>query len=82
MILLLKKNDNCFYYPLFLQCKEKMRPVKKSLKALGRLDQKKSKHDQHEKERMTQGCLVKIGQHIDKCLAEMKDSEKRRVWRK
>ena len=56
-----------------------MRPVKKSLKALDSPDQTLSAQDQ---EKQMMECLMHIGQHIDKCLAEMQDPEKMRVWRK
>jgi hypothetical protein len=60
---------------IFNECKEKMRPVKKSLKALdgghGAED-----HASHRRE-----CILKIGKHIDDCLAEHKDPVKIKEWR-
>lgn len=61
------------------QCKEKMRPVKKSLKALDNPDQSLSEAEQVQH---TQNCLLNIGEHIDKCLAAFQDAERIRDWRK
>lgn len=63
---------------IFNECKEKMRPVKKALKALDRPDTSLSSQDQikHSRE-----CLLSIGKQIDICLdAYTKDSEKKE-WR-
>ena len=62
-----------------LQCKEKMRPVRKSLKALDNPEQTLTATElaQH-----VQQCLLHIGEHIDKCLAAISDSEQNRRWRK
>ncbi|XP_073823256.1 chromodomain-helicase-DNA-binding protein 1 [Musca autumnalis] len=63
---------------IFNECKEKMRPVKKALKALDRPDTSLSNQEQikHVRE-----CLLSIGKQIDVCLdAYSKDSEKKE-WR-
>lgn len=61
------------------QCKEKMRPVKKSLKALDNPDQSLTESEQVQH---TRQCLLHIGEHIDKCLDAMTDAERVREWRK
>ncbi|XP_046453090.1 chromodomain-helicase-DNA-binding protein 1-like isoform X2 [Daphnia pulex] len=63
---------------IFNECKEKMRPVKKSLKALDNPPQSMSETEQIQH---TQQCLLHIGEHIDKCLAAIPDPERNRVWR-
>lgn len=63
---------------IFNECKEKMRPVKKSLKALDNPPQSMSDVEQVQH---TQQCLLHIGEHIDKCLAAIQDPERNRVWR-
>ncbi|KAE9532430.1 hypothetical protein AGLY_010053 [Aphis glycines] len=62
----------------FLECKEKMRPVKKVLKALDDPEEKKNelRYVNHMQE-----CLIEIGSHIGKCLEEYKDPDKIREWR-
>merc|ERR1712130_803070 len=62
---------------IFAQCKEKMRQVKKSLKALDKPDPNQSPQEQVSN---TRRCLVKIGRHIDLLLAPMAD-DKAREWR-
>lgn len=63
---------------IFNECKEKMRPVKKSLKALDRGGHGLNHEDQasHKRE-----CLLRIGNRIDECLAEHKDPGKIKEWR-
>lgn len=63
---------------IFNECKEKMRPVKKSLKALDRGHHGMSHEEQviHKRE-----CLLQIGNRIDECLAEHKDPLKIKEWR-
>lgn len=63
---------------VFNECKEKMRPVKKSLKALdgGHHIAPGEDRASHRRE-----CILKIGKHIDDCLAEHKDPEKIKEWR-
>jgi chromodomain-helicase-DNA-binding protein 1 len=56
-----------------------MRPVKKSLKALDNPPQSMSEAEQVQH---TQQCLLHIGEHIDKCLTDIPDPERNRVWRK
>ncbi|XP_065581127.1 chromodomain-helicase-DNA-binding protein 1-like isoform X2 [Artemia franciscana] len=63
---------------VFNECKEKMRPVKKALKALDNPDQSLSEKEQIN---LTRQCLLQIGQHIDKQLKEYSDQEKVREWR-
>lgn len=67
----------CFLHPN-LQCKEKMRPVKKALKALDRPDQSLSPSEQLTN---TRQYLVQIGNQINICLAEYKDPELIKEWR-
>ncbi|XP_050053318.1 chromodomain-helicase-DNA-binding protein 1-like isoform X3 [Aphis gossypii] len=63
----------------FLECKEKMRPVKKVLKALD--DPEEKKNELHYINHM-QECLIEIGSHIGKCLEKYKDPDKIREWRR
>ncbi|KAJ1526021.1 hypothetical protein ONE63_009194 [Megalurothrips usitatus] len=63
---------------IFSECKEKMRPVKKSLIALDNPDTSLSEQDQLKK---TRQCLMHIGDNINKCLSELKDPEKVKEWR-
>jgi chromodomain-helicase-DNA-binding protein 1 len=64
---------------IFDQCKEKMRPVKKALKALDNPDQSISEQEQVHHAKL---CLLQIGEQINKCLGEYKDPEKVKEWRK
>ncbi|WAQ99034.1 CHD2-like protein [Mya arenaria] len=59
-------------------CKERMRPVKRSLKHLDRPEEGLSDRDQviH-----TRQCLLKIGDRINECLTEMNNPEKIKQWR-
>ncbi|XP_060556043.1 chromodomain-helicase-DNA-binding protein 1-like isoform X4 [Ruditapes philippinarum] len=63
---------------VFVECKEKMRPVKRSLKRLDNPEEGLSDRDQviH-----TRQCLLKIGDRINECLADMNDPEKIKQWR-
>lgn len=63
---------------IFNECKEKMRPVKKALKALGN-----SAHGMQADELAAhkRECILKIGKHIDDCLAEHRDPNKIKEWR-
>lgn len=61
----------------FAQCKEKMRDVKKSLKALDKPDPNQTPDEQVSN---TRRCLVKIGRHIDSILEPMSE-DKARDWR-
>ncbi|KAI0207728.1 Chromodomain-helicase-DNA-binding protein 1 [Lamellibrachia satsuma] len=63
---------------VFNACKERMRPVKKSLKQLDNPDPTMS-----DKEQMnhTRRCLIRIGNHINSCLADIKDPEAVKEWR-
>lgn len=64
---------------VFAQCKEKMRPVKKSLKLLDSRDDSLTPYEQ--KQQMDD-CLVKIGARIRECMDEFKDNEdESREWR-
>ncbi|XP_014204371.1 chromodomain-helicase-DNA-binding protein 1 isoform X2 [Copidosoma floridanum] len=63
---------------IFNECKEKMRPVKKALKALDRPDQSLSESEQVAH---TRQCLVQIGNQINTCLSEYKDPEQIKEWR-
>ncbi|CAO1351026.1 unnamed protein product [Diamesa hyperborea] len=63
---------------IFNECKEKMRPVKKSLKALDNPNQSLSAEEQatHRRE-----CLMCIGNRINECLLEYKEDSKIKEWR-
>ncbi|XP_054159378.1 chromodomain-helicase-DNA-binding protein 1-like isoform X2 [Oppia nitens] len=64
---------------IFEECKEKMRPVKKSLKALDKPDLSLTKSQQKTNESQL---LSAIGARIDECLRELaSDSTKAREWR-
>ncbi|XP_014289519.1 chromodomain-helicase-DNA-binding protein 1 [Halyomorpha halys] len=63
---------------IFNECKEKMRPVKKALKALDNPDQSLGPQEQVNH---TRQCLVQIGDQINKCLMEYKDSDTIKQWR-
>ncbi|XP_066591256.1 chromodomain-helicase-DNA-binding protein 1 isoform X2 [Prorops nasuta] len=63
---------------IFNECKEKMRPVKKALKALDRPDQSLSEAEQVAH---TRQCLVQIGNQINTCLSEYRDPEQIKEWR-
>lgn len=62
---------------IFNECKEKMRPVKKALKALDNPDQSLSNEDQIKQAR---DCLISIGRQIDVCLAQYKDPDQFKEW--
>ena len=57
-----------------------MRPVKRALKRLDNPEEGVTEKEQviHN----TRQCLLKIGDRINECLAEMNDPEKIRQWRK
>merc|ERR1711983_349927 len=61
----------------FAQCKEKMRAVKKSLKALDKPDPNQTPEEQVAN---TRRCLVKIGKHIDTIIDNMSEDQSR-DWR-
>ncbi|CAK1602096.1 unnamed protein product [Parnassius mnemosyne] len=63
---------------VFEECKEKMRPVKKALRALDNPDQTLSEAEQVSR---TRSCLSQIGNQIDICLEEYPDPEKKVEWR-
>lgn len=63
---------------IFNECKEKMRPVKKSLKALDKPDSNLSSQQLVDH---TRQCLLSIGKQIDVCLKEYKDPDKIKEWR-
>ncbi|KAJ8923662.1 hypothetical protein NQ315_010242 [Exocentrus adspersus] len=63
---------------IFNECKEKMRPVKKALKALDNPDQSLSEADQVQH---TRECLLQIGEQINSCLTQYTDPEKVKEWR-
>lgn len=64
---------------IFNECKEKMRPVKKALKALDNPDPTLSEGDQVNHTRI---CLLQIGEQINVCLREYSDPEKIKEWRR
>lgn len=72
--------QNAFRDKIFflLQCKEKMRPVKKALRALDNPDQSLSESEQVTR---TRACLTQIGNQIDICLEAYPDPEKKVEWR-
>lgn len=63
---------------IFNECKEKMRPVKKALKALDSANHGMTADEFaiHRKE-----CILKIGKRIDDCLDEYRDPMKVKEWR-
>uniref|UniRef100_A0A6B2E7W5 Chromodomain-helicase-DNA-binding protein 1 n=1 Tax=Phlebotomus kandelakii TaxID=1109342 RepID=A0A6B2E7W5_9DIPT len=63
---------------VFNECKEKMRPVKKALKALDNPDQSLSTQEQVNH---TRACLLSIGKQIDECLSQYRDADKVKEWR-
>ncbi|XP_021925185.1 chromodomain-helicase-DNA-binding protein 1 isoform X3 [Zootermopsis nevadensis] len=63
---------------IFNECKEKMRPVKKALKALDNPDQSLTEQEQVNH---TRQCLLQIGDQINRCLSEYKDPDKIKEWR-
>lgn len=63
---------------IFNECKEKMRPVKKALKALDNPDQTLNEQEQLHN---TRQYLIQIGDQINKCLAVYKDPETIKKWR-
>ncbi|KAG5873587.1 hypothetical protein JTB14_032888 [Gonioctena quinquepunctata] len=63
---------------IFNECKEKMRPVKKALKALDNPDQSLSETEQVQH---TRDCLLQIGEQINTCLNQFSDLEKIKEWR-
>ncbi|XP_060804786.1 chromodomain-helicase-DNA-binding protein 1 isoform X2 [Amyelois transitella] len=63
---------------VFEECKEKMRPVKKALRALDNPDQTLSESEQVTR---TRTCLAQIGNQIDICLEAYPDPEKKVEWR-
>ncbi|KAJ8926869.1 hypothetical protein NQ314_020720 [Rhamnusium bicolor] len=63
---------------IFNECKEKMRPVKKALKALDNPDQSLSESEQVQH---TRDCLLQIGEQINSCLNQYSDPEKIKEWR-
>ncbi|XP_057666900.1 chromodomain-helicase-DNA-binding protein 1 isoform X1 [Diorhabda carinulata] len=63
---------------IFNECKEKMRPVKKALKALDNPDQSLSEAEQVQH---TRDCLLQIGEQINTSLMKYSDPEKIKEWR-
>ncbi|XP_018909064.2 chromodomain-helicase-DNA-binding protein 1 [Bemisia tabaci] len=63
---------------IFNECKEKMRPVKKALKALDNPDQSLKPEEQvvH-----TRQCLILIGDQINTCVSVYKDPDVIKQWR-
>lgn len=71
------KNYVLLYY-FIIQCKEKMRPVKKALKALDTPDMSLSEEERVARARR---CLFQIGNHINTCLTEYKTPEQVGEWK-
>lgn len=64
---------------IFNECKERMRPVKKALKALDNPDQSMSEAEQVQH---TRECLIQIGEQINTVLSQYSDPEKIKEWRR
>lgn len=64
---------------IFTECKERMRPVKKALKALDNPDQSMSETEQVQH---TRDCLIQIGEQINTVLAQYSDPDKIKEWRR
>lgn len=62
-----------------VQCKERMRPVKKALKQLDKPDEGLSDQEQLQH---TRTCLLKIGDRITECLKAYSDPEHVKLWRR
>lgn len=75
-----KKNKKLLYIIIYciIQCKEKMRPVKKALKALDKPDMSLSEEERVARARR---CLYQIGNHINACLTEYRDPEQASEWK-
>uniref|UniRef100_A0A6G1SKW2 Chromodomain-helicase-DNA-binding protein 1 n=1 Tax=Aceria tosichella TaxID=561515 RepID=A0A6G1SKW2_9ACAR len=64
---------------IFLQCKEKMRPMKKELKQLNKIDLKRCVEEKFPELRT---CLIKIGGRVAECLREYNSDERlMKEWR-
>ncbi|XP_017774812.1 PREDICTED: chromodomain-helicase-DNA-binding protein 1 isoform X2 [Nicrophorus vespilloides] len=63
---------------IFNECKEKMRPVKKALKALDNPDESLTEAEQVNHTRL---CLLQIGEQINTCLIQYSDQDKVKEWR-
>lgn len=63
---------------VFEECKEKMRPVKKALRALDNPDQTLSEAEQMNR---TRACLRQIGNQIDLCLENFRELDTKAEWR-
>lgn len=64
---------------IFNECKEKMRPVKKALKALDNPDPNMDEREQIEH---TKRCLIQVGDRIQECLMTFSDKEKLKEWKR
>ncbi len=62
-----------------MQCKERMRPVKKALKQLDKPDEGLSVQEQLQH---TRTCLLKIGDRITECLKLYSDPDHVKTWRR
>lgn len=65
-------------HPLWDECKEKMRPMKRALKTL---DNPNESLTQEEQIQQTRRCLIQIGDHIERCLENIKDPESMKEWK-
>jgi len=63
---------------IFLECKEKMRPMKRELKQLEKIDFRQCVEDNSPELR---SCLMKIGSRITTCLSEYQDERIMKEWR-
>ncbi|KAL7642460.1 UNVERIFIED_CONTAM: hypothetical protein RMT77_007021 [Armadillidium vulgare] len=65
-------------HPQWPECKEKMRPMKKALKAL---DNPSKGMTQEEQIHHTRKCLIQIGDHIEKTLQQYQDHDTCKEWK-
>lgn len=63
---------------VFNECKEKMRPVKKALKALDNPDQSLPENEQVAN---TTACLIQIGEQINTCLEAYTSESEKKAWK-
>ncbi|CAF91272.1 unnamed protein product, partial [Tetraodon nigroviridis] len=74
-----RKEDDYLDQDTFSVCKEHMRPAKKALKQLEKLDKGLSDQEQLQH---THTCLLKIGDRITECLKAYGDPKEVKLWRR
>lgn len=74
-----QQQDTSGHPVCLVQCKERMRPVKKALKQLDKPDEGLSDQEQLQH---TRTCLLKIGDRITECLKAYNDPEHVKLWRR